>query len=75
MKSPLMKTLGMLVWFITAVACIVIGLMALKVDVYAWPLMNNPQTLLILQYVVGISGLISLLMMFMSHGCDSNCKK
>jgi hypothetical protein len=60
------KLIGMTAWFITAVASILIGLMAVSIDIFAWPVLNNPNVVMVLEYIVGISGLISLIMMIMT---------
>ena len=71
MKSPLMKTLGTIVWVITALASIHIGLMAMGYNVL--DMAHISQYSRTIDYIVGIAGVISLLMLIMmlGSGCGS----
>lgn len=70
MKSPLMHALFCISWVITAITCIFIGISAVGVDIYSWPLMNNEQFMMIAKYVIGIAGVISLIKMIMWKHCE-----
>lgn len=75
-----MKCLGMIAWVVTALASIAIGLMPLgyKVLEMQW-FVANPTAVMVIHYVVGILGVLSLVMFFAAGfggGCCSgkcNC--
>ncbi len=71
MKSPVMKLVGNVVWLITALASIHIGLMALGYNVL--DMAHISQFSRTIDYVIGVAGVISLLMMIMwlGSGCSS----
>lgn len=68
-----MKCVGMVAWVVTALAAIAIGLMPLGYRVFEMPwFANNPMALTVIQYGVGILGVLSLVMFFAScfgSGC------
>ena len=75
MHSPMMKSVGMIACLIAALASIAIGLMAMNVDVLSWPLLSHPQILMVIKYIVGISGVIGLLMVLMGHPSECRMQK
>lgn len=68
MKSSGMRIVGMLVWLITALASINIGLMPFGYDVFKMPTVAAYG--MYIAYVIGAAGIISLIMMFTHAGCD-----
>ena len=75
---PFMHAICCLAWIIAAITCIIIGISAMHVDVYSWPLLNNDQFMMVTKYVIGISGVLLLIKMFMwkSHcECHSGMQK
>lgn len=76
MKSSLMHHVGKLVWVLTALAAIAAGAAAFGYNFYETRfLMDRPQLVMILQYVLLASGVISLAMLAMActSGCCSSC--
>lgn len=69
MDACIKKNMGKAVWLVTAVAGLAIGLNALGMDTMG--LLHLHQFDMILRYVVGVSGLMSLVMFF-SH-CHKGC--
>jgi hypothetical protein len=73
MKSPLMKFVGMAVWFLTALAALHVGM-----RVMGWNMLDMPMLMPyshFVGYIFGIAGLVSMVMFFMhlSKGCE-DCK-
>jgi len=76
MKSSAMKLVSSVVWVITALGCIHIGLVALGYDLLARfdmaATLDKP-----LAYTFGVAGVISLIMFAMAlshHNCDCKCQ-
>ena len=70
-----MRIVGMIAWVVTALAAIAIGLMPLGYRVFEnqW-FVANPAAVNVLQYIIGILGVLSLVMFFAScfnGGCGS----
>ena len=68
-----MRIVGMIAWVVTALAAIAIGLMPLGYRVFEnqW-FVANPAAVNVLQYIIGILGVLSLVMFFAScfgSGC------
>jgi len=77
MKSPLMRIVGHVVWVVTAVAAINVGLMPMGYDLFAFIPMNSESASLALQYFIGVCGVVSLgffVMGCMHKGSCSCCK-
>lgn len=76
MHSPILRFVGMIVWVITALAAIHMGLLAMGYDVIAKAGLSNMDTTIM--YIVGISGVISLalfiMMIFCKKGCGCGCQ-
>lgn len=75
-----MKLLGIVTWVVTALASLVVGLKPLGYNLLeAEYLVNNPQLLPVIQYVVGACGVISLAMLLSSlskgGACGCSCGK
>lgn len=73
----MMHLLGRIACFISALAAICIGLSAFGVDVSVY-LPKSDQAMMIMKYIVGASGLISMIVMLMHsmHGhCCNGCGK
>jgi uncharacterized membrane protein len=71
------KVIGIIAWFVTALAAIALGLVAFNIDVFksGFIVNNLPWIVMPLYYIIGISGIISLLMFFKSKGCCcGDCK-
>lgn len=67
--SKEMKALGMVVWVITAIASLNVGLNSFGWGLMTWGFLSGlPWLVVALQYLVGISGVISLLMWLKSLG-------
>lgn len=74
MRSPVVKVLFSVVWFLTAVAAIHIGLMAMGYNMLSMHILANFAKPL--EYIFGIAGVISLLLFFMHTAtckCNGNC--
>jgi hypothetical protein len=76
-KSPAMHLLGKIVWFITAVASIGIGLLAFNYNLVETGIFSKllQPYLRFFEYLVGAAGLISLIMFFMYCTTDYEMKK
>ena len=77
MKSPLMRIFGHVIWVVTAVAAINVGLMPMEYDLFALIPMNSESVSMALQYFIGACGIVSLVMFFMgcmNKGTCSCCK-
>lgn len=77
MKSPLMRIVGHVVWVVTAVAAINVGLMPMEYDLFALIPMNSESVSMALQYFIGACGVVSLVMFVMGcmhKGSCSCCK-
>lgn len=72
----MMKLIGNLVWLITALASIHIGLTIFGIDITSHTLFQHAMLMTITKYTVGIAGIISLLMMISSlmGGQKCDCK-
>jgi uncharacterized membrane protein YuzA (DUF378 family) len=69
------RALGMIVWLLTAIGCIHIGLMAMGHDLLMMVGMHHMGQ--IIGYIFGIAGVLSLVMFVMSltkDHCDCDCK-
>ncbi len=76
MHSPL-KPLLIVVYLITALGAINIGLTALGHDFFELPFVMERlhQLIMPLKYIIGVSGVISLVMLLLPHHCsDNGCK-
>lgn len=79
MKSPIVKYIGMVTWFITAVCALHVGMKAMGYDLLMrFGLENNSTVNLYTEYTMGVAGAISLIMLVMaltcrSCGCGSSC--
>lgn len=72
------KILGLLAWLVTSLAAINIGLMPFGYDFFKLPFVQNnlPQLVTPAYYIIGVAGVISLLLFFMSvasGGCMCGC--
>jgi len=78
MKSPLMRIVGHVVWVVTAVAAINVGLMPMEYDLFALIPMSSESVSMLLQYFIGACGVVSLVMFVMGcmsgHSSCSCCK-
>jgi hypothetical protein len=77
MKHVVLRWVGMLSWLITALAAINVGLRPMNFDFFSteFMLVNMPQFIEPLQYLILIAGLISLALFVMSltgSGCSCN---
>jgi uncharacterized membrane protein YuzA (DUF378 family) len=74
----MMKCIGMVAWVVTALAAIAVGLMPFGYRFLAmsW-FVENPMAATVVQYIVGILGVLSLVMFFASWFgggcCCGNC--
>ncbi len=67
MRSPAMKIVASVVWALTAIGCIHIGLLALNYNFLSMaPLVHFARPL---EYIFGIAGVISLVLFVMHSGC------
>lgn len=78
MKSPVMKIVGDVVWVVTAVAAINVGLEPFGFDLWTYVPASPEMLPALIQYFVGACGVVSLVMLVMgltgaNHGC-SCCK-
>ena len=78
MKSPAMRMVGHVVWVVTAVAALNVGLEPFGFDLWNYVPMTPEMLPTIIKYLVGICGVVSLVMFVMGcmsghHGC--NCCK
>lgn len=74
MKSPIVKFVGMVAWFITGVCALHTGMLAIGHDLFLRiGLENSPMANLYVQYICGIAGVISLVMLVMALTCK-NCR-
>lgn len=72
MKSPIVKCVGMVAWFITGVCALHTGMLALGHDLFMRiGLESNPMANLYVQYACGIAGAVSLVMLVMALMCKS----
>jgi dipeptide/tripeptide permease len=71
MRTPLMKTVGMAVWFLTALCAMYVGAVAWGYDFLAHPSLAHFRMPLV--YIFGIAGVVSMVMFLMAvlgkHGC------
>lgn len=67
MRSPAVKTLASVVWAITSLAAIHIGLSALGYNFLAFPAFSSLARPV--EYLIGVSGVISLVFLVMHGGC------
>lgn len=67
MSSPVMKMVGMAVWVITALGAVHVGLGALGYNLLAHPMFMSLARPL--EYLVGLAGVLSLVMLVMHGGC------
>lgn len=75
MHFPGSKAIGMVVWLITAIGAINWGLVPMGYDLFGMSFMQNmPGLMKPLQYIVGVSGLVSLIMFFGACTCSTNHK-
>lgn len=77
-KSPAMKLVGHVVWVLTSVAAINVGLEPFGFDVWSYVPAAPEMLPMLVKYVVGASGVVSLVLFVMgcmsgNHGC-SCCK-
>jgi len=74
-QSPLMRTVGMLSWVITALASIHVGLCPLGYNLFKTEMMRMsfPALIAPLHYLVGLAGLVSLLMLCMAWTQKCSC--
>ena len=74
-KSPLVKTVGMLSWVITALTAIHVGLCPLGYNLLRTEMMQMrfPALVAPVQYLVGLAGLVSLLMLVMAWTQKCTC--
>lgn len=75
MKSPAMKSVGIILWALTSLGALHVGLMAMGYNLLAFaPLMSFAKPI---EYIIGIAGLISFVLLVMHGGCcacaDCNC--
>jgi uncharacterized membrane protein YuzA (DUF378 family) len=74
MKSPALRALAGIVWVITAIGCIHIGLLALGYNLLGIQFLaglTKP-----IEYIFGAAGVISLLLFFMHSAtckCNGSC--
>lgn len=78
--NPLFRILGVISWLITALAAINIGLMPFGYDFFKLPIIQNnlAQVITPAFYIIGVAGVISLLLFFMSlaaGGCMCGCSE
>lgn len=78
MKSPVMKIVSHVVWVVTAVAAINVGLEPFGFDMWMYVPATPEMLPALVQYIVGACGVVSLVMFAMgcmggNHGC-SCCK-
>lgn len=74
MKSPLVRCVGMISWAITAIASIHVGMQAVGHDLFMrFGLENNPMINMYAQYITGIAGVASLIMLVMALACKRCC--
>ncbi|HRN77887.1 MAG TPA: hypothetical protein PLU71_01490 [Candidatus Dependentiae bacterium] len=75
MKSPIIHIIVDAAWIITGLAALNIGLMPFGFDIFStnFLMFNYPQLSVILRYLIGISGIISLAAFFLSIGKHGNC--
>ena len=71
MKSPLMRTVGMIIWIITALAAINTGLTPFGFNIFAACMRMFPALISPLYYIIGIAGALSLWMFIMV--CMGKC--
>lgn len=65
-NSPVMKTVSKVVWVITALASINIGLMPMGYDFFTADfLIGNMNMLNLIRYIIGAAGVVSLIMCVM----------
>lgn len=70
--SPMMKTLGMITWAVTAIASINMLTALYGCDIFAWMMINMPGLVLPMIWIVGLSGIISLAFLIKGvMGCAS----
>ena len=80
MTHLIFRWIGMLAWFFSSVAAINLGLRPFGFDFFTteFMLLNMPQLIVPLHYVILVSGLISLALFVMSFtghcSCNSGCK-
>lgn len=77
--SPLIKFISLLAWFLTALGAINWGLEAAGYNLFEthFVMSNMAHLIPTFQYIIGISGLISLLMLFdviARHSRGESCK-
>ncbi len=72
MKSPLMRYLGMIVRLVTAFASINMGLIPFGFNIFTtqFMLMRMPMLILPMYYIIGLSGVCSVVLFFMSWKCE-----
>lgn len=74
MRSPLMKFVCMLTWLVTALFALNELTKHFGFDFYNLEFMKtNPHAVMILSYVVGVAGLISLVKFVMHVTCRHHC--
>lgn len=72
MKSPIVKFIGMVTWFITAVCALHVGMKAIGYDLLMrFGLETNPMVNMYAEYTAGVAGAISLIMLIMALTCRS----
>jgi hypothetical protein len=75
--SGAMKWVGKAAWLFTGIAALVVGLVALGIDVYNWDFFAmRPGLVMALRYIMLVSGIVSLAMFAMactSEGCVCSC--
>ncbi len=74
MSSPAMKIVGMVVWVLTALAAISIGLKPFGYDLGMNMMISYPSLVAPVQYLLLASGVASLVMLFVGCGCGAHCK-
>lgn len=75
MHFPGSKVIGMIVWLITALGAINWGLVPMGHDIFGMAFMQNMASLIKpLQYIIGVSGVVSLVMFFGACTCSSSHK-
>jgi uncharacterized membrane protein YuzA (DUF378 family) len=77
-RSPAMKIVGHVVWVVTAVAAINVGLEPFGFDLWTYVPATPDMLPMLVQYLIGACGVVSLVMFVMgcmggSHAC-SCCK-
>ncbi len=75
--SGAMRWVGKAAWLFTGIAALVVGLMAVNVDVSSWSFFANRDGLVMaIRYIMLVSGVVSLAMFAMactSEGCMCSC--